>query len=125
MSKPKVDTDDTDALRARVDELEAELVRARLAASAAFGDLREIAIACEQRDDECYRQAIERRLAELTAKANELPGLTATIDEFGHAIGLLRKWIDSHCVYMEVDGALELKSILNDLPRFPTSEARR
>lgn len=107
--------------KARFEEALADLGRARLAAQVAFADLREIAAACGQRDDEYYREAIERRLAELTAAANELPGLTATLDELFHVLESVRGWLAVHFRATPSFERQMLASILDSAPKPPAA----
>lgn len=90
------------ALRARVAELETERDHARRALSAWAADLSELSVACGQRDDEYPRQAVERRLAELSL-----------IVEF------VRRWLAQHGDAIPVHEYQELASILDDAPRTP------
>lgn len=78
-------------VRAKMDGLEAERNRARMTAQVLFGDLYDLALACEMRDDECYRDAIERRLS-----------------EWADTIGFVRVWHERQ----------ELASLLDDAPRY-------
>jgi len=91
-----------DEAMARVAELEVERDQARQAASAWAADLRALAVACEQRDDEYPRQAVERRLAELSL-----------------TVEFVRRWLAQHGDAIPEHEYQELASILGDAPPMP------
>lgn len=99
------------ALRKAVREYEAH-ARVRAAYDATIADSWRAEIA-----------KLEARIAELTAQASELPGLTATLDELFWIIGGVRGWLARFADDIPAEPAIGLLEILDRVPARPVRKA--